>query len=129
MNAKRCKKLRAAFRQWDPSEQRWTTNHPAYKKAKKLEAQRLTAQRGGQKPKAVAAREHKPKDPVKPTWPGTPNQRAQSRPMIVVHPRRQTARDERRFTDKPEAVDRLYWGYYPKHVLDRIALCHPAEVA
>lgn len=115
MNAKTCKRLRAAY----------PYNSSAYKKAKKLEKQRLAAMRSGQKPKLAEPRERTPKDPQ----PRASSAWRRTGPLVVQRSRRMTARDKRAFTSQPEAVDRLYWGYYPKHFLDRIALRHPVEVA
>jgi hypothetical protein len=120
VNAKTCKKLRAAFRVWDASEQAWTLNRPAYKKAKKKEEKRIAAECGGQKPKIVAVRQRKPKAAVKPTWPASPDQRAQSRPVIVLKSRKCTHKDHR--------CDEIRHAW-PKHVLDCIALCNPVGVA
>ena len=43
----------------------------------------------GQRPKPLAVRARKPKRPINATWPGTPNQMMQQRPMIVLRPARQ----------------------------------------
>ena len=43
----------------------------------------------GQRPKLLAARWRKPKLAIKATWPATADQRAQQRPLIVLHPARQ----------------------------------------
>ena len=43
----------------------------------------------GQHPKPLAARARKPKRAIKATWPATPDQMMQQRPLIVLHPARQ----------------------------------------
>lgn len=43
-------------------------------------------------PKPLDVRVYKPKQAIKPTWPKTKDQRKQSRPVIVCHPLRATAR-------------------------------------
>ena len=53
-----------------------------------LKREHLAARRR-QHPKALAERKRSPKDPVRPTWPATANQKRQSRPLIVIHPVRQ----------------------------------------
>lgn len=42
-------------------------------------------------PKFAKVRTHKPKDPIKATWPKSDDQKLQSRPVIVVHPIRAMA--------------------------------------
>lgn len=42
----------------------------------------------GQNPKFATPRKRKPKDPIAPTWPRTEDQKAQSRPLVLVHPLR-----------------------------------------
>lgn len=37
-------------------------------------------------PKFAKVRSHKPKKAIKATWPGSENQKLQSRPVIVIHP-------------------------------------------
>lgn len=117
MNAKRCKKLRAAFRVWDASEQRWTINQAAYHTAKKMEAARLAAARSGQKPKPVACRTPKPKDPQ----PRASSVWKRTGPLFVVKPYRQTHEVVR--------IHRRGYGRCPKHLLDFTAQQHPVGVA
>ena len=56
----------------------------------KLKRSRHTEQ--GQHPVALAERTRRPKKAIKPTWPGSDDQRKQSRPIIVLHPLRSIAR-------------------------------------
>ena len=42
-----------------------------------------------QHPNALPERKHPPKEPARPSWPATANQRRQSRPLIMIHPVRQ----------------------------------------
>lgn len=39
-----------------------------------------------QRPKPLSERKRKLKDPIKPTWPRTEDQKLQSRPLIVIRP-------------------------------------------
>lgn len=53
------------------------------KNAKKAEEARL---RAGPAPKFPKLRRHKRADPIKPTWPNSDDQRAQSRPLLYLSP-------------------------------------------
>lgn len=56
-----------------------------------VRAARNAAKFSGAEPKPLVVRSHKPKAAIKATWPATPNQRKQSRPVIVVKPVRALA--------------------------------------
>ncbi len=51
-----------------------------------VRAARQAAKSNGAEPKPLKVRAHKPKKAIKATWPGSPDQKKQSRPVIVVHP-------------------------------------------
>jgi hypothetical protein len=74
MNAKKAKSMRSQC-----------TDRKTYKHLKKVNsAQALT--NASQAPKPINVRAHKQKDLIPATWPRTPDQRKQSRPLIVLRP-------------------------------------------
>jgi hypothetical protein len=94
----------------------------AYRRLKRASTHGCTAR--AQQAKAVKPRRHKPTQESVPTWPGTPNQLRQSRPIIVQQPLRQTSR---KAASREDIRDWL--GNWPKRALDRLALAHPREQA
>ena len=66
-------------------------------------------------PKPLEVRARKPKKPIAPTWPRTDDQRAQSRPVIVVRPVRAMCVGK---TNERKAEIRMACQGEPKHVLD-----------
>lgn len=81
-----------------------------------------------QRPKVAAPQRVRAREGSPPTWPRTADQRAQSRPLVVVHPRRHVDHTKRKLTKLPEKLDRLVFGFYPKHFVDGYALRHPKGV-
>lgn len=69
-----------------------------------------------QNPKFPKERRHKRKDLIKPTWPATPDQHKQGRPLILMHPTSHMSKAWRHLEDVRAM---------PKHALDRFALLHP----
>lgn len=69
MNGKKARALR-----------REAPNRKLYRAMKRAE------QRDGQNPKFAAVRKRKPKRPIKATWPSTPDQMTQGRPVIYARP-------------------------------------------
>lgn len=79
------------------------------------------ARQTGQHPKPLVVRVRKPKEAIKPTWPATPNQRAQSRPVILLQPLRllkaKLIETSSSWTQRDESeVTRT--GWLPKHDID-----------
>lgn len=69
-----------------------------------------------QNPKPLHERTHKAKPPIKATWPRTPDQKGQSRPVIVMGPVRAMLED----TEHPRTRRRIRsaGNWMPKHMLD-----------
>lgn len=119
MNAKTCKRLRAAF----------PGNPGAYKSAKKLEAKRLAQLRSGQKPKLAEPRTGAVKHPQ----PRAGSAWKRTGPLIVSGPFKRTHKDHRYdgvWDDYLCATEqRRCYGALPKCELDALALRYPVEVA
>jgi hypothetical protein len=122
MNGKKARALR-----------KQATNPTEYKKLKRATgAQALT--NTAQAPKLATARVHKPKNPHGPTWPGTPNQRQQNRPVIVMRPIRAMVRamlasnppaeDGTRSLTANQLLTLAFARKQPKHRIDALALSH-----
>ena len=73
----------------------------------------------GQNPKPAALRVRKPKAAIKPTWPRTKDQKAQQRPLIVLHPARQMAAG---MSEKRKDAFRAAFNAMPKHECDASVL-------
>ena len=82
-----------------------------------------------QRPKLATQRARK-RNGHGPTWPNTDDQKLQSRPLIVLHPRRRTSPIQlwKMQGKASNTVAREAYGMVPKHLLDRTALLHPAEI-
>lgn len=80
---------------------------------------RATKADQGQHPKLIVARVRKPKRPIKATWPATPDQMMQQRPMIMLHPARQLGAGK---TEKRKREFRAACNALPKHECDAAVL-------
>lgn len=114
MNGKAAKRLRRAF-----------GTGAQYRKAKDQVDSMPTS--FAQRPKLVAKRAPKKREPSAPTWPLTDDQKQQSRPLIFAGPRSHTARAKlREMQGKlPNTLAREAYGMIPKWLLDRMAILHP----
>lgn len=93
---------------------------PMSKKLKTLR-ERIAARKAntGQNPKFKAERERKPKAAIKPTWPRTPDQQLQSRPVHNLNPNRERDPGKRtapksavaKRMDRPERVAMIDRGH------------------
>lgn len=117
MNGKKARMLRRRF-----------GTGTAYRKAKDAIDTYPTS--FAQRPKLAKERAPKSRDPSPPGWPRTDNQKLQSRPLIVVHPRRRTSPIKlwKMQGNASNTVAREAYGMVPKHLLDRVAIQHPVEV-
>jgi hypothetical protein len=129
MNAKLSRALRTLKHSGPPPEvhhQRYLNTLMNYNAAANRKA-------ASQRTKPVRERKRKAKAAIKPTWPRTPNQMSQSRPLIVERPMRalRNAMYEMTVPDK-DGVRKLSHGQRqslvdllvrnpPKHYLDQIA--------
>jgi hypothetical protein len=122
MNGKKARALR-----------KQATNPTEYKSLKRATgAQALT--NAAQAPKLATARVYIPKHPHGPTWPGTPNQRMQSRPVIVMRPIRAMvramlasnppAKDGTRSLTANQLLIAQFARNQPKHRIDALALSY-----
>ena len=80
---------------------------------------RATKADQGQHPTPLVARMRKPKRPIRATWPATPNQMMQQRPMIVLHPARQLGAGK---SGERKQEFRAACNALPKHECDAAVL-------
>jgi hypothetical protein len=96
MNQKQAKKLRGI-----------SSSRMEYQEFKRAYLSKNT----GQKPKPLATRKQKLKKSIPATWPRTDNQKAQSRPVIVIKPVRAL---------KARLKDEALYGWQVRDLLDSV---------
>lgn len=84
-----------------PSSGVFTQHFNRERNAQRGDARFAKRQASGQSPKPIIARERKPKQATKPTWPKSDDQKSQSRPLIVLGKNRERDAGKR---EKPKSA-------------------------